>query len=210
MTPTVINLRLVNQSDTPGELSFAIFQKNGAPGFEGPARPWLIFRKLGHGDSTAFDFTTELKVAVSDTYGNYTPQMTAEPGQKFQMIRSESGDELVQHGETNDPEVMDVWNMLERGAIDAHCYRSGKRLYTQTNVIPEQKASFQFDDTIHVENILAVEIDHSEDFDQIMDEGAPIRLTGIASADIVVKGGGIGMSAQAYSYHLENVVMKGA
>lgn len=207
MNNTSIQLQLINHSEDHNNMSYVIFQHNKAPGFTDTAVAWMVVRNLGIGDNHPFSFPGHLSVAASDAWGNYTPQLPAETGQMFQMVRTASGDQLIQKGNALNGSEIDMMNFLEQGSINAHCYRSGKKLYSYTGIPPKQRAAFQFDQTIFVAAFLGIEEGEIMDANLLSQlDATAFSLLGIASADIVITGGGAGSSAQPFKFTLDNVV----
>jgi hypothetical protein len=202
-----IQLQLVNRSNDHNNVSYIIFQHNKAPGFTDTALAWMVVSNLGIGDNHPFSFPCHLDVAASDSWGNYTPWIPAETGQMFQMVRTPSGDQLIQKGNALNGSEIDMMNSLEQGSINTHCYRSGKKLYSYIGLPPKQRAAFQFDQTIFMAAFLGIaegEIMDANLLSQL--DATAFSLLGIASADIVITGGGIGPSAEPFKFTLDHVV----
>ena len=83
-------------------------------------------------------------------------------------------------------------NNLQAGAINAMIYKAGNLFATRTNIAPGQLAAFEFKPTIWIGIVSQVMRG------QIMNEAimssidTEISLLGLASADIVMTGGGPG------------------
>jgi hypothetical protein len=146
-------------------------------------------------------------VGASDSYGNFTPQLVAQPGQLFQMQLTTSGDQLVAAGPANSPAEIQVLNALPKGSINAGVYKAGKLLACKTMIAPQQKAVFQFKPTIWVGVVSQVEQGQVMNSAIMSTVNTEISLLGIASADIVMTGGGPGPNSQPFQFSLENVVM---
>lgn len=202
-----IKLNFINQSNDANNSEIVIFQKNEVPAFNEIALAWKVIQNCGAGDNHPFDFPLGMEVAASDSNGNYTPRFPASPGDSYEMYRSNSGDQLQRNGASGSVLDVDVNNNLPEGSINAWIYKGGKKLATKTNVVPRQKASFQFKPTIYmgvVSQVVEGEIMNSAILSQI---NTQISLLGIASADIVLTGGGSGTGAQPFQFSLQNVMM---
>lgn len=201
-----IKLNFINRSNDTNNSQVVIFQKNIAEGFEELPVAWIVIQNCGQSDNHPFTYPMNLQVSASDSYGNFTPQLTAYDSQAFDMIKSNSGD-ILQLSTTpaSNPNEIEVRNQLVVGAINAYCYRDGKLLATKTGLAPGQKAVFEFQPVIYIgvfSQILEGDVMNSAIISQVNTE---INLLGIASADIVMTGGGPGESSTPFNFTLENI-----
>lgn len=201
-----IKLNFVNRSSDTNNSSIVIFQQNVAEDFGELAIAWKVIENCGRLDNHPFTYPMNFNVSASDSYGNFTPQLTAYDGQAFDMIKSTSGDILqISSTPATSPYEVEVRNNLITGAIDANCYRDGKLLATKTGLAPGQKAVFEFQPRIYIGVVSQIEqgdVMNSAIISQINSE---INLFGITSADIVMTGGGPGKSSTAFNFTLENI-----
>lgn len=203
-----IKLNFINQSNDTNNSSVVIFQQNVADSFNAYPIAWTVIQNCGQGDNHPFTFSLGISVSAGDSYGNFTPQLTAQDGDAFEMIKSTSGD-ILQRSATPavSPTEVEIRNNLSMGAMSANCYRDGKLFATKHNLAPGQKAVFQFKPTIWIGVVSQLEegdVINSAIVSQINTE---ISLLGIAAADIVMTGGGSGPSARPFAFTLQNVVM---
>jgi hypothetical protein len=205
MSSNAINLRLVNQSNDSSNSMYVIFQKNVATSFEEVAVAWKVVKNLGIGDYHPFQYTYGLQVSAGDSNGNFTPNMSAENGLMYQLVPNSSGHQLVQSGVAAGPNEIDLLNNLNRGAIDANCYRSGKLVATKTSLAPRQKAVFEFKPYIYIGVASQVEEGEIMNSAVISNINTEISLLGIVSADIVITGGGPGTQSTEFKFTLQNV-----
>jgi hypothetical protein len=132
--------------------------------------------------------------------------LPAKSGQQFCVSRTSNGDTLSyddREPTTNERELV-LRNDLSSGAINALVYRSNRLLAQRTSVVPGQTAEFEFNPTIWIgvaEFIVQGQLMTSSTSEAIDTE---ISLLGVASADIVLTGGGDEGSPQ---FSLQNVVM---
>ncbi|MEM0998134.1 MAG: hypothetical protein AAGN35_13685 [Bacteroidota bacterium] len=202
---TTVHLRLVNESNDRNNTEYVIFQKSVATSFDSLAVAWRVVRFLGTSNYHPFTYSYDLEVGASDSFGNHTPSMDAAAGQRYSMVLTDSGNELQMGGSAASPKDVEVFNGLPSGAINANCYRDGRLLSTKTSIAPAQKAVFQFKPTIFIgaaSQIVEGEVLNSA---ILTDINTQISLIGIASADIVITGGGPGVGSQAFNFRLENV-----
>ncbi|MFM2059039.1 MAG: hypothetical protein RLY71_3424 [Pseudomonadota bacterium] len=203
-----IQLNFINQSNDANNSEVVIFQKNITPSFDELAVAWRVIRNCGQGDHHPFVFPMTMQVSASDAWGNYTPRLDAQNGQQFQMVLSASGNQLVQATSSSvSAREVQVLNALSKGAINANIYKDGKLLATKTSVAPQQMAVFQFKPTIWIGVASQVQQGKVMNSAIISRINTEISLLGVASADIVMTGGGPGQGSQPFSFHLENVVM---
>jgi hypothetical protein len=201
-----IKLNFINRSNNIKNLSVVIFQKNVANHFDEIVVAWKVIQNCGILDNHPFIYSLNLNVSSSDSYGNYSPQLNAFSGQAFDMQTTRSGVmlQISSKPSTNSTEV-EVRNNLNRGAINANCYRDGKLLAVKTGLAPGQKAAFEFQPKIYigvVSQIVEGEIMNAAMISEINTE---INLFGITSADIVMTGGGPGESSTSFNFTLENI-----
>jgi hypothetical protein len=202
-----IQLNFINQSNDANNSQIVIFQKNVATDFDELAVAWLVIQNCGLGDNHPFVFPMTMQVSMSDSYGNYTPKLDAQPGQAFAATKTDTGDSLAHHGQAASPHEVEILNALPQGAINANIYKGGRLLAAKTSIAPAQKAVFAFVPTIWigaVSELIQGQVMNSAIVESVTTE---FSLLGIASADIVMTGGGPGAESTPFTFTLENVVM---
>jgi hypothetical protein len=201
-----IKLNFINRSNDTNNSSIVMFQQNVSPDFDETTIAWKVIQNCGRGDYHPFTYSLNFNVSASDSYGNYTQQLTAYDGQAFDMTTDASGDVLkLSATPASISTEVEVRNNLNVGAINANCYRDGKLLAAKTGLAPGQKAVFEFQPRIYVGVVSQIEegaVMNSAVISQINSE---INLFGITSADIVMTGGGTGAGATPFNFTLENV-----
>lgn len=202
-----IKLNFINLSNDANNSKIVIFQKNEVPAFSEIALAWKVINNCGAGDNHPFEFPLDMQLAASDSWGNYTPQMPASPGDSFEMIRTSSGDQLVTCGHSNSVVEVEVKNNLNAGSINAWIYKGGTKLAVKTNVVPGQMAAFVFKPCIYIGVVSQVEEGQVMDSAILSQVNTQFSLLGIASADIVLTGGGSGSGSQPFRFSLRNVQM---
>lgn len=202
-----IQLNFINNSNDLNNSDVVVFQKNVASNFDELAVAWTVIRYCSQGDNHPFTYPLSQTVAASDSWGNYTPQLNAQPGQLFQMVRTPSGDKLTPGGSGTSSREIQVLNSLPQGSINPCIYKAGRLLATKTSVAPDQKAVFEFKPTIWIGVVSQVEQGQVMNSAILSSINTEISLLGIASADIVMTGGGSGPNARPFAFNLENVVM---
>lgn len=202
-----IQLNFINQSNDANNSEVVIFQKNVATDFDELAVAWTVIRNCGQGDNHPFAYPMLSQIGYSDSWGNYTPHLDAMAGQLFSAVRTTSGDAITHSGAANSPSEIALLNALPQGAINALVYKDGRLLATKTSVAPQQKAVFQFEPTIYIGVASQVAQGQVIDSAVVSSINTEISLLGIASADIVMTGGGVGSTATPFAFTLQNVVM---
>lgn len=201
-----IKLNFINKSNDMSNNSVVIFQQNASEDLGEAAIAWKVIENCGPLENHPFVYPLNFMVSTGDSYGNYTPMLTAYDGQAFDMVKSASGDILqLSSSSATSPTEVEVRNNLIQGAINANCYRDGKLLAAKTSLAPGQKAVFEFQPRIYIGVVSQIEegdVMNSAIISQINTE---INLFGITSADIVMTGGGPGESATAFNFTLENI-----
>lgn len=201
-----IRLNFVNQSNDVSNSQVVVFQRHTAGGADDLAVAWTVIKNCGQGSHHPFVFPLSLAVGASDSDGNFTPPLPAQNGQLFKMVLNPSGHQLVPAGEADNPQEVQVLNALDSGAIDALCYRAGRLLAVKQGVAPQQTASFQFKPTIWIGVVSQVQAGEVMNAAILSDLDTEISLLGIASADIVMTGGGSGAEAKPFAFELQNIV----
>lgn len=202
-----VRLNFINQSNDCNNSDVVIFSQNVATGFAEVAIAWRVIRNCGQGWSHPFVFPRTMSVAVSDSWGNYSPQQAAQPGELFSAVATPSGDNLISAGVANSPREVQVLNALPMGAINAHIFRDGLLFAQKTSIAPQQKAVFEFKPTIWIGVVSQVDQGQVMDAAILSNINTEISLLGIASADIVMTGGGPGAQSTPFMFTLQNVVM---
>ncbi|MEL7444831.1 MAG: hypothetical protein AAGK02_03345 [Pseudomonadota bacterium] len=202
-----IQLNFVNRSNDANNSEVVVFQKNAATNVEETAIAWQVIKNCGQGDSHPFMYPNTMQVAASDSYGNFTPQLDAQHGQQFAVKKTPSGDQLMENGASSNAKELEVLNALDQGAINAYVYKSGKVIAQKTAIAPAQKAVFQFKPTLWIGVVSQVDEGAAINSAILSNINTELSLLGIASADIVMTGGGPGANATAFAFQLENVVM---
>ncbi len=201
-----VALNYVNRSKDTNNSDIVVFAKNTATGFDEVAVAWLVIRNCGQGDNHPFTYPMAMTISASDSYGNYTRQLAAQNGQLFRMVSSPSGDALT-HGGAASSNQVELRNDLAKGTIDARIFKDGRLFALKSSVAPKQKAVFQFKPTIWIGVASQVEQGSVVNSAIVSSVNTEISLLGIASADIVMTGGGQGASSTPFVFALENVVM---
>jgi hypothetical protein len=204
-TGAAIRLNFFNHSNDANNSEIVIFAKSGATDVEELAVAWTVIENCGQGWSHPFEYPMEVSVGASDSYGNYSPQMTAWNGQAFSVVRTTSGDAIHYTGPASSPNAVEIGNALMQGAVNTQVYRDGRLFAQKTSVAPGQKAAFSFKPTIWIgvaSQVQQGQVMNSAIISQINTE---LSLLGIAQADIIMTGGGPGPSATPFVFTLGNV-----
>jgi len=202
-----IKLNLINRSNDANNSQIVIFQKNAAAGADELPIAWQVIQNLGPGENHPFKYSMQTAISVGDGWGNYSPQLAAENGQLFSMAHTASGDTLSLHGRATSINEIQCRNDLQQGAISVGVYKSGRLLLQKTSIAPGQQAAFALYPTLFIGVVQQMEEGEVMDSAILSDINTELSLFGIASADIVMSGGGPGAGSTAFRFTLENVVM---
>lgn len=202
-----IKLNFINESNDQNNSEVVFFQKNIGTDFDELAVAWKVIKNCATGWQHDFTYPMEMKISASDSYGNeiITP-ITASNGQMFHVYSDSSGNQLAYFGPGASRKEVQLRNDLTKSSIDAKIYKAGKLLAVKTGVSPEQKAVFQFKPTLWVGVVSQIEEGQVMNSAVMSDVNTELGLLGIASADIVMSGGGIGVNATKFQFTLENIV----
>jgi hypothetical protein len=200
-----IKLNFINRSNDVNNSDVVIFQKNVATTAEETAIAWTVITNCGPGWNHPFNYPLQSTVAASDSWGNYSPQLSASAGESFSVENSTSGDVLHLTGSASSAQEIEVKNNLTMGAVNANIFKDGRLLAIETSIAPGQKAVFEFKPTIFIGVVSQVqegEVVNSAIISQVNTE---ISLLGLQSADIVMTGGGPGAQSTPFQFSLENI-----
>lgn len=202
-----VKLNFINQSSHLDNRQVVIFGKNVATSFDELAIAWMVIEHCGQGDNRPFTWPMTQTISASDSWGNYMPQRNASNGQRFAVVLTGSGNELVAQGAASSPKEIQLLNALPKGAMNAQVYKHGRLFAIKTSIAPQQVAAFEFKPTIWIG--VASEVQEGDVMNSAImsDINTEISLLGIASADIVMTGGEPGRFRAPFVFRLENVVM---
>lgn len=201
-----IQLRFVNRSESGHGTEVVLFQKNVVTGFDELAIAWKVIRYCGRDCWHPLIYPIGFEVSCSDDYGNYSPRLKATNGQSFAVSPTASGRRLCKVNTTSSPYEVQMINELPRGAVNMNLFKSGQLIACKTAVAPEQKAIFQFKPTLWIGAVSQVVQGQAMSSAVVSSVNTELSLLGIASADIVMTGGGSGPDANAYAFTLDKVV----
>ncbi len=201
-----VKLNLINKSNDTNNSRIVIFQHSPTPDFNEIAIAWRVIENLGRGDYHPFVYPYQSYGAASDSWGNFTPQVLVESGQRYAMVKDSSGDVFKHMGVGSSPNAIEIANDLQQGAINALIYKDGKLFAAKNNVVPGQKAIFEFKPILFIGVVSQIEEGQVINSAIISQVNTELSLFGIASADIVMTGGGPGKTSAPFEFQLENVV----
>ena len=202
-----IKLNFINNSNGINNSDIVIFQKNEATGSTELPTAWLVIKKFDLGDRYAFTYSHDLSISSSDSWGNYSPLLPAPNGSAYDVNQTTSGSELKRSQlPASSSNEIEIRNQLTQGSINVSVYRDGRLCAAKSGISPGQKAIFRFKPTIWIG--VTSQIDQGQIMNSaiIASINTELSLLGIASADIVMTGGGAGSTATPFKFSLENVV----
>lgn len=202
-----IALRFINRSNDCGNSEVVLFQRNVIPEFDELAIAWRVIRFCGRDCIHPFTYSTDVEIALSDDHGNFSPRKSAASGSRIVVAAHPGGrPRLATSSDGALHSDIEVVNQLGRGAVNVNAFVAGHLMAAKTAVAPGQKALFQFAPVLWIGVGSQIEESRALASAVISSANAPFELNGIASADIVMTGGGSGDSAQPFRFELENVV----
>jgi len=195
-----IKLRFVNQSRDGNKSEVVMYQKNQLTSMVSLAMAWKVIRFCGRDCYHPFVFPAGFEVGVADEYGNFSPR----------LLRLEStasgGRRLRRAGLASASTEIDVLNDLGQGAVNICVFRDGRMVGMKTAVTPGQKAVFQYQPVLWIGVASQVAQGSAISSAVMSNANTELSLLGIASADIVMSGGGPGEGSTPYEFNLENIV----
>lgn len=202
-----IQLTLINHSNDANNAHVVIFQKIPAVGVDQFPVAWRVFGPLGRGDAYPFVYPLSTGIATADSWGNYTPMMPVENGQLYGVAATSSGDALSLLGLASSPREIQCRNNLVQGAIAVSLYKSGKLWQQSASIPPGRTAVFASEPTLLISVIPGIGEGEVMDSAIVSSANAELSLLGIASADIIMTGGGPGETSTPFTFTLGNIVM---
>jgi hypothetical protein len=202
-----IKLNFINRSNDANNSQIVIFQKNIASNFDELSVAWHLIENCGVYDNHPFTFPMATAIGASDSWGNHTPQIAADNGNLYNIALTGSGDTLQLVGPGTSSKEVQVRNDLKKGAINAGIYKDGKLLALKTSIAPGQKAVFEFKPTLWIGVVSQVVQGAVMNSAIMSDVNTELSRLGVASADIVLTGGGPGQASTPFVFKLENVKM---
>jgi hypothetical protein len=205
MSSNNISLNFINNSNDKNNSRVVIFQKNVDTSFDELAVAWLVIENCGAGWNHPFTYPLNLAISASDSWGNFSPIIPAINGCQYIVANALSGDSLVYNTDIQNQTEVQVLNGLGQGAFTANVYKDGRLLATKSGIPPGEKAVFQFNPTIWIGISSQVEEGEVMKSAVISQLNTELPLKGVASADIILTGGGSGPNAAPYQFTLSNV-----
>jgi len=203
---TDIQLTFINQSTDANNNDIVIFQKNVATSFNQLAVAWKVVSASSVGGNPVTFPMTTLAAGASDSFGNYSLMKPAQHGQMFAAVHTPTGIDLRPAATPAGANEITVTNGMAQGSINASIYRDNRLLAIQTGIPPQQKAVFAFNPTIWIGMVPHIVEGQVMDSAVQATINTELSLQGIASADIVMTGGGKGPTATPFTFTLQNVV----
>lgn len=204
-----IDLRFINRSNDCGNSEVVLFQREVVAEFDELAIAWRVIRYCGRDCIHPFVYSTDVDIALGDEYGNFSPRVPAPNGSRL-VIDAHPGGRPRLATSTSDAPLGDieVVNQLGRGAVNVNAFVAGRVIAAKSAVAPGQKAVFRFSPVLWIGVGSQIEEGRALSSAVISSANTPIELVGIASADIVMTGGGGGERAQPFRFELENVIRR--
>jgi hypothetical protein len=202
-----IKLRYVNKSSDGNKSEVVIYQKSVLTTMASMSVAWKVIRYCGRDCTHPFVYPDGYDVAITDENGNFTPRLPARNGQMLSLVSTPTGNRRLRYtGPASASTELDVLNAMSQGAVDVCIFKDGRLMGMKTSVSPGQKAVFQYQPAIWIG--VCSEVVQGEPINSAVmsDVNTEISLIGIASADIVMTGGGPGEGSTPYEFNLENIV----
>jgi hypothetical protein len=204
-----IHLNLINRSQDIDNSSIVIFQAATPSGLGDPAglQPVLAWQVIPSGPAGSshplvYDLTPTLVCTAPD--GQTTPPVAVKDGETYAVELTRSGYELRPAGPPVAPGEVAVRNGLG-GDIKVEAFRSGKVTAVKPAVASLQTETFKFPTALHIG--VADQVREGQPLNSAIlnTVNTEVSLQNIASADIVMTGGGPGRSSAPFQFTLQNI-----
>ncbi|SIR42520.1 hypothetical protein SAMN05880566_112159 [Janthinobacterium sp. TND4EL3] len=198
-----IKLNFINRSNEAGNTQIAIFQKNVASASNDLPMVWTVIASRGINDTQPLMWPLQ----IPDDHLGFSFQPKVEPTQ-HQLTAQDKPDVagLPMTVGTQALEVK-VIDRLSRGALSADIYRSGRLLASTQDDEACQSTAHADEPAILLGAVTGMTAGEAASTALLSQVNTELSLLGIASADIVMTGGGSGPSPTPLSFHLENIVL---
>ena len=205
MIPTDVEFNFINRSNSTDIPEVVIFQKNVAENSDDTAIAWLVIKNCGKDENYSFIYPSEMGINASNDSGDYSQILATQNGQLFQLFLTESGPTLNYEGPGSNPKQVQLLNALPEEWINANIFKDGRILAQKSPVNPQQTALFEIESKIFLGVVSDIEAGEPMSSAILSTINTEISLLGIASADIVMTGGGSGAKSTPFEFNLENV-----
>ena len=207
MAAKMITLNFNNFSNDQENLSIGMFYKNQAWADKETAIVWKVITGCAKGQTQQFEIPPHFQVSASDATARHLRRLTAKEGDAFEVVKSLRGTDIkLSKDQSAVPSTIEVRNGLPLGEVTASIYKDGRLLDVSAPMHPSYKAVFQFDAYVYffaAKNLVEGQTINLATLDKSLTE---IDLFGVASADIVMTGGGIGPMSTPLDFHLANIL----
>lgn len=202
-------LRFINQTANRNLADIVFFQINNIKQMQdyNEIAAWKVIRQCGYRNSHPFTFADQYEIHIIDCYGNHVTAKKVTTGKCYQVYRNAgSSYQLMESGKASIPGIVEVENNLDSGTIDIAVFRNERMVLKQSAVCPGEIIPFAVDEEILIGRSYG--IDEGDILNPVVINRAlvTLSLTGIFSADIVMRGGGYGPGAHQYSFFLEHII----
>lgn len=188
-----IALNLINQSSAITPPAICIVHKDLLADCPPPLTVWTVVRRCAPGWCRPLRLSQVAEVSLGDAYGNFSRRRPAPAGSVFAVTGQHDGPRLAATGQRGRPDQVVVRNELPDGAVDVHLFNDRRLLGSRRWLAPGQAAVF------HVAPVLWIgalgdgeRVAESQSLPRALQARLDTRLDlhGVASADIVMHGGG--------------------
>ncbi len=202
-----IELNFINNSNDMNKSAIVLFQKNLASVADDAPIAWKVIPDSAPGLTHRFVFPTTIDVVATDAEGAIAGPVSGW-GSHYFVVGPQSAESAAAFGaaEAAAGEVQ-VRNALPGTSITANIFRDGRLLAVKAAVPPQQMAVFQLKPSLWVGAAAAVSEGQALDPETLSNVKTELSLLGLASADIVMSGGGGDVLATPFRFSLQNVVM---
>jgi hypothetical protein len=200
-----VKLNFIDHSTGTTDSHVVIFARDASAAAGSPAVAWKVIHSRP-GETHHFIFPLHCEVEVEYGAGQHTRRQQAEAGQRFTFTEVDGRPHLLESGAAATRKVVEIVNGLSQGAIDANVYRGGRLFATRRGIAPKHDAVFSIEPTLRVGAVQHVHEGSIMNLAVLTSVNTELSLLGIASADIVMTGGGPGRSSMPFQFNLQKLV----
>jgi len=200
-----VKLNFVNRSNDANNSQVVVFGQPVGPAIAEAALAWQVISNCGPGWSHPFTWPAAVAIGVVDPHGNVSPPLDIAYGQLAEVVATPTGTALRISEQPGPPDTIGLVNLLPQGVVAATVFRAGKP-YARQSLWPQTRSIFSFKPTIWIGVVSQIEEGEGIESAVASQVDTEISLLGVASADIVMTGGGAGPDAKPFVFTLQNIV----
>ncbi len=197
-------IKFFNRSNDRQNSSVAVVQA-GLP--LGTTTAWRVIRNCAYGSFHPFSYPAEMSIQIKDKQGASSTKVPAVFGERFTVDRNaEDGLELTGSGSSANPHSIEIRSELAIETVEVKVFKDNRHLALFPDLEAGGAIDFSLSSTIAIGVVPRIRDSQVLGAAVLNNIYSEFSLDGLASADIVMRGGGGDGAARAFEFSLENIV----